>query len=373
MTAQSRAPAVQDVQKTVKCAQVQFLDKIADVPVVVQRQVPMVVQKEVPAVPADQKFVEDVQAQFTDKRRYIPAAQHRQKHMSCTVQETGRHRDEDDMPVADQHQLVARQRRTSTGQCAQGTIEVPRVRSTNDVMDVPAVKQRRVSTTTQTARDVEVARVVPQELVRPAGERASVRERVRQFEADGGVPRLSTGEVPRAAPDDKWSQDPEGEAPNKRRKQESDPDPQIPVHFSLCDDSSDLEAKSVGESAEFDVSRKSEEERQEGLSKKLDDVMLELRDVRSDLLQVRELVGVLVRRERCAEVKTEVAARRLERMEREKDDADDAEHEADLQEALENQTKVVRLVVDKWFVDQQEKSSSSTPASCKAPRCFCRH
>ena len=54
----------------------------------------------------------------------------------------------------------------------------------------------------------------------------------------------------------------------------------------------------------------------------------------------------------CAEVKTEVAARRLERMEREKDDADDAEHEADLQEALTNQTKAVRLVVDKWFVDR---------------------
>ena len=68
MTAQSRAPAVQDAQKTVKCARVQFLDKIADVPVVVQRQVRMVVQREVSAVPAGQKVVEDVQAQFTDER-----------------------------------------------------------------------------------------------------------------------------------------------------------------------------------------------------------------------------------------------------------------------------------------------------------------
>ena len=85
---------------------------------------------------------------------------------------------------------------------------------------------------------------------------------------------------------------------------------------------------------------------------KLDDVMLEMRDVKSELLQVRELVGVLVRRERCAEVKTEVAARRLERMEREKDDADDADHEAELQEDLENQAKAVKLVVDKWFVDK---------------------
>ena len=84
----------------------------------------------------------------------------------------------------------------------------------------------------------------------------------------------------------------------------------------------------------------------------LDDVLLEVRDVKSELLQVREQVGVLVRRERCAEVKTEVAARRLDRMEREKDDTDDAEREANLQEALTDQSKVVKLIVDKWFVDK---------------------
>ena len=124
------------------------------------------------------------------------------------------------------------------------------------------------------------------------------------------------------------------------------------MHFSLCDDSSDLGTKSVGESAELNTTKRSEGECEGELSVKLDDVMLEMRDVKSELLQVRELVGVLVRRERCAEVKTEVAARRLERMEREKDEADDAEHEAELQEALENQAKVVKLIVDKWFVDK---------------------
>ena len=95
-----------------------------------------------------------------------------------------------------------------------------------------------------------------------------------------------------------------------------------------------------------------EEGREGELSSKLDDVMLEMRDVKSELLQVRELVGVLVRRERCIEKKAEIAARRLDRMEREKDEAEDGEHEASLQEALANQAKVVRLVVDKWFVDK---------------------
>ena len=105
------------------------------------------------------------------------------------------------------------------------------------------------------------------------------------------------------------------------------------------DDSAELETRARGECEGVPVAR-------------LDDILSEMRDVKTELLQVRELVGVLVRRERCAELKTEVAARRLERMEREKDEADDAEHEADLQEALANQTKAARLVVDKWFVDR---------------------
>ena len=50
-----------------------------------------------------------------------------------------------------------------------------------------------------------------------------------------------------------------------------------------------------------------------------------MRDVKSELLHVRELLRVLVRRERCAEAKTEFAARRLDRVEKEKDEVDDAE------------------------------------------------
>ena len=78
----------------------------------------------------------------------------------------------------------------------------------------------------------------------------------------------------------------------------------------------------------------------------------ELRDVKNELMHVRELVGVLVRRERSAENKAEVAARRLDRMEREQTEAEDVEHEANLQEALANQSKAVKVVVDKWFVDK---------------------
>ena len=39
-------------------------------------------------------------------------------------------------------------------------------------------------------------------------------------------------------------------------------------------------------------------------------------------------------------------------MEREQTEADDAEHEANLQEALANQSKAVKVLVDKWLVDK---------------------
>ena len=61
----------------------------------------------------------------------------------------------------------------------------------------------------------------------------------------------------------------------------------------------------------------------------LDDILSEVRDVQSELLQVRELVGVLVRRERCAETKIEIATRRLTRMEKERDEESEAECEGD--------------------------------------------
>ena len=80
-----------------------------------------------------------------------------------------------------------------------------------------------------------------------------------------------------------------------------------------------------------------------------DDMASEMTDVKNGLAHVRELLGVLVRRERCTETKAEIAARRLDRMEREQHDA---EHEANLEEALANQSKAVKVLVDKWFVDK---------------------
>ena len=71
-----------------------------------------------------------------------------------------------------------------------------------------------------------------------------------------------------------------------------------------------------------------------------------------DLREIRRMVEFLVRRERKLDVKADVAIRRLERLERENLQLEDEVLESSLPDALADRTKVVKLVVDKWFVDK---------------------
>ena len=71
-----------------------------------------------------------------------------------------------------------------------------------------------------------------------------------------------------------------------------------------------------------------------------------------ELCEIRRMVEFLVHRERKLDVKTDVAARRLERLERESSQLEDEERGSSLGEALTDRTKVVKLIVDKWFVDK---------------------
>ena len=64
------------------------------------------------------------------------------------------------------------------------------------------------------------------------------------------------------------------------------------------------------------------------------------------------MVEFLVRRERKLDVKADVAVRRLERLERENLQLEVEMLESSLPEALADKTKVVKLLVDKWFVDK---------------------
>ena len=413
LTVQRKRPIIQEkinqVTKHIEIPESQFSDKVDDMPVVVQRQASMVqkiVQKtmeipqlqcvdkvvddsvvQVPQIHVVEKTVEGTQLQIvektvktpeTQKPVNVPHVQHIDKvvgvpvvlqRQAPTIQTEQKTTEVPqiqclellvDVPVVTQQtaeipQVPFIDRICQVPVVMQETVKPPRIQFIDRVVDVPVMAQRpgpsRKKEVEEVHRIVEVPRVIPQErIVKPAGERASVRERVKQFERNGGASCSNNVEVPRVAPGDRQSEEAEDEAPSKRRKQESDIEPQIPVHFSLCDGSSEQEAKSVDDSAELETRVRGE---CEGVSvARLGDILSEMRDVKTELLQVRELVGVLVRRERHAEVKTEAAVRRLDRMEREKDDADDAEREADLQEALTDQSKVVKLIVDKWFVDK---------------------
>ena len=75
-------------------------------------------------------------------------------------------------------------------------------------------------------------------------------------------------------------------------------------------------------------------------------------DWTQDLREIRRMVEFLVRRERKLDVKADVAVRRLARLEKEHSQLEDADCEASLPDALADRTKVVKLVVDKWFVDK---------------------
>ena len=71
-----------------------------------------------------------------------------------------------------------------------------------------------------------------------------------------------------------------------------------------------------------------------------------------ELREIRRMVEFLVHRERKLDVRTDVAARRLERLERESSQLEDEERETSLEGALTDRTKVAKLTVDKWFVDK---------------------
>ena len=234
----------------------------------------------------------------------------------------------------------------------QKTVEVPRVQYIDKVADIPVDMQRQVSTT-QAAQDIEEVE---------------------------DVPALTQSEVPNITDDDEdWLEQeskkrklPMPAAVSESRADESDfdrfdglvlPSPEgktFFVNIASGDEAEDEPEKqqemtrSLVQGGELMVMDETDAQgpEHEMVQAMRAEWVQELRDVKNELMHVRELVGVLVRRERFAENKAEVAARRLDRMEREQTEADDAEHEANLQEALANQSKAVKVVVDKWFVDK---------------------
>ena len=91
-------------------------------------------------------------------------------------------------------------------------------------------------------------------------------------------------------------------------------------------------------------------------------------DWTEDLREIRRMVEFPVRREKKLDVK---AVRRLARLEKEHSQLEDEEREASLPDALADRTKVVKLVVDKWFVDKGSGSGEVRRRSHLHPRQRC--
>ena len=68
-----------------------------------------------------------------------------------------------------------------------------------------------------------------------------------------------------------------------------------------------------------------------------------------ELTEIRQMVEFLVCRARKLDVKTDVAVRRLGRLEKENDQLQD---EGILTEALADKPSVAKLIVDRWFADK---------------------
>ena len=331
---QRQIPVAQTVQKTTEIPQLQFPDQAVDVPVVVQRQVPSIetVQKTV-EVPQTQSIVKELRSKF----------------------EVG-HTSEVPRPI----------------RSVQKTVEVPRVQYIDKVADIPVDVQRRGSIIQAAQHDLQ------------------------HIDEDVHVPALMQSKVPNIPDDDEDQLEQENkkrrlptptEAVSESRADESDfdqfddlvlPSPErktIFMNIASGDEAEDdpekeqemtrslvqgrelmvmdeTDARSPGREMVQVIHAEWSQELREVRRKFADDVASEMTDVKNDLAHVRELLRALVRRERHAEAKTEIAARRLDRMEREQTEADDAEHEANLQEALATQSKAVKVVVDKWFVDK---------------------
>ena len=267
---------INQVTKHIKIPQVQFLNKVDDMLVDVQRQIPV--------AQTMQKTMEVPPSHVTDKVSVIPVAAPKQI-----------------LPMT---------------QTVQKTTEIPQLQFPDQAVDVPVVMQRQVPSIETVPKTVEVPQTQHIDKV---------------------------ADVPVARPRQTLS---------VQRVQKTVEVPQIQFTDKLID--SHVNMRSVPE-VEHVVPTPVTEHMASAPAQSHADVSA---GVKSDitwtkeLAEIRQMVEFLVRRERKLDAKTDVAVRRLERLEREQDEQDDHDHEASMTEALADKTKVVKLVVDKWFVDR---------------------
>ena len=206
--------------------------------------------------------------------------------------------------------------------------EVPQVQFIDKVMDIPVISERQMSMMNQVQKTVEVPQIQYVDKI---------------VDAPVAVTQPS---VPAEA---------ERESCSKKRKSAFESD-------EMVDEASDLDAFGLVQGGE--CTRVVDESEAQGPEDELVPVAPNMgaggshpqatlnQEWAEDLREIRRMVEFLVRRERKLDVKADVAIQRLERLERENLQLEDEVLESSLPDALADRTKVVKLVVDKWFVDK---------------------
>ena len=376
VVAQRQIPMALTVQKTMEVSTRQFINKLVDVPVVAQRQIPVVQTDQVVDVPVV-SVVPAPQVQVTEKTAEIPLLQIVKKTVEtpevqmvrCTqtseslgtapvcrstqaeiveaveigaiphtesasslfvatpVSENPPVRFTDrvvDIPVMAQRQVPSAPR-------VQKIVEMPKVQFSDGHVDMPVVAQRQVPMIPNVQKTVEVpqiqyidkivdAPVVARSEDVSVGTQTVSRKRKHSMETESA---------------DETSDSEHGLVQGRECRLEVD---ETRERYAAGEDPDLLQVAPNMEAGGSHLQATAEEER--------------IVDWTQDLREIRRMVEFLVRRERKLDVKADVAVRRLERLEREHSQLEDEEREASLQDALADRTKVVKLVVDKWFVDK---------------------
>ena len=260
-----------------------FPDQVVDVPVVVQRQVPSIemVQKTV-EVPQTQSIVKELRSKF----------------------EVG-HTSEVPRPI----------------RSVQKTVEVPRVQYIDKVADIPVDMQRQVSTT-QAAQDIEEVEDVPQSEVPniPDDDEDWLEQESKKRKLPMPADAVSESRADESDFDrfeDLVLPSPEGKtlfiSIASGDEAEDGPDKEQEITRSLVQgrESMLVDAQAPERELVQAVHAEWARELREVRKTFADDVTSEMTDVKNDLAHVREMLGTLVRRERSAENKAEVAARNV--------------------------------------------------------------
>ena len=339
LTVQRKKPIIQEkmnqVTKPIEFPQAQFLNKVDDMLVDVQRQIS-------PMVQTVQKTMETPQSQCIDEMIDVPFVSVVQVPRACVVKKTVEN---------PQFQIVEKSAEDPQTQTIQGTqtsessgnasfhqaaqaaprvqkiVEMPKVQSSDGEVDMPVVTQRQVPMILNVQKTVE-------------------------------VPQIQYVDKIVDAPVVAWTEDVSVGTQIVSRKRK------LPLETESADGTSDSEHGLVqGRECrhEVDETRTGEDPdlllvapNMEAGGSHLQATAEEERivDWTQDLREIRRMVEFLVRRERKLDVKADVAVRRLARLEKEHSQLEEEEREVSLPDALADRTKVVKLVVDKWFVDK---------------------